>query len=416
AEGRYAALLASCETGQVAGSDTERGVAAVLGALEHRSDLLLGAFRPPALADYREIGSERRLATYLKAWARVCPRPVVLFLDEIDALQDETLISVLRQLRDGYQDRPLAFPQSVALIGLRDVRDYKVRLRPDRDSLGTASPFNVKVRSLTIADFTATEVAELLGQHTAQTGQRFTEEAMAQVFELTRGQPWLVNALAAELVDEQVPDRTVSILPEHVEAAREVLIERRDTHLDSLVERLREERVRRIVEPILVGELLPRDVYSDDVAYCQDLGLGRLRGRHPQRLPIGNRRHRRVRGHRGPREPALRGSRRFPRLRVHVSGARGAQRQEVGAEQQRCRHDPAGARGAGSSWNGGVHGHRNDAGRGCGGPGELSARRRAVSGAVGDQQRQCLGLDATEFLSGLRSRRSGAWRSVRGSE
>ncbi|MBI2571769.1 MAG: ATP-binding protein, partial [Candidatus Schekmanbacteria bacterium] len=47
AEGRYAALLASCETGQVAGSDTERGVAAVLGALEHRSDLLLGAFRPP---------------------------------------------------------------------------------------------------------------------------------------------------------------------------------------------------------------------------------------------------------------------------------------------------------------------------------------------------------------------------------
>ncbi|MBI2570322.1 MAG: AAA-like domain-containing protein [Candidatus Schekmanbacteria bacterium] len=247
AEGRYAALLASCEAAQPAGGDIQWGVDAIVSSIDRRAQLLPPDLRPPGLDESTGVHPGSRLNRHLSSWAQQCPHPVVLFLDEIDALQNETLISVLRQLRDGYQDRPSMFPQSVALIGLRDVRDYKVRVRTDRDSLGTSSPFNVKVRSLTIADFTATEVAELLGQHTAQTGQRFTEEAMARVFELTRGQPWLVNALAAELVDKQVPDRTVAILPEHVEAAREVLIERRDTHLDSLVERLREERVRRIV-------------------------------------------------------------------------------------------------------------------------------------------------------------------------
>ena len=64
----------------------------------------------------------------LKTWAEASRRPLVLFLDEIDALQDAALISTLRQLRDGYQRRPTGFPWSLAVIGLRDVRDYKVAI------------------------------------------------------------------------------------------------------------------------------------------------------------------------------------------------------------------------------------------------------------------------------------------------
>ena len=35
---------------------------------------------------------------------------MVLFLDEIDSLFDNILISILRQLRAGYLDRPRRFP------------------------------------------------------------------------------------------------------------------------------------------------------------------------------------------------------------------------------------------------------------------------------------------------------------------
>jgi hypothetical protein len=107
---------------------------------------------------------------------------LVLFVDEIDSLQDEALLSVLRQLRDGYPERPKNFPQSVGLVGLRDVRDYKVA-SGGSDRLNTASRFNIKVRSLTLRDFNAIEVAQLYQQHTDDTGQVFTPEAAVMAFD-----------------------------------------------------------------------------------------------------------------------------------------------------------------------------------------------------------------------------------------
>jgi hypothetical protein len=56
----------------------------------------------------------------LEAWAIASPRPLVLFIDEIDAIKDDALISVLRQLRRGHARHPDGFPWSLALIGLRD--------------------------------------------------------------------------------------------------------------------------------------------------------------------------------------------------------------------------------------------------------------------------------------------------------
>jgi hypothetical protein len=47
----------------------------------------------------------------------------------------------------------------------------------------------------------------------------------------------------------------------------------RPTHLDSLMERLREPRVQRIVEPVILGEARGYDVLDDDYRYVLDLGL-----------------------------------------------------------------------------------------------------------------------------------------------
>ncbi|MFL6237127.1 MAG: ATP-binding protein [Thermoanaerobaculia bacterium] len=283
-EGRYAALLTSCEVGQAAGGDVERGIEAVLGALRIAAENHLPEELRPPDPDPTAAGGFR-LLDLLTRWSRQCPRPVVLFLDEIDALFDNLLISVLHQLRTGYADRPGKFPQSVALVGLRDVRDYRRQVRPEVQSLGTSSPFNIKVESLTLPNFTADEVAELYGQHTADTGQPFTPEARALAFELTGGQPWLANALARQAVEKLIPDRAVPIDAGVIEAAKEMLIQRRDTHLDSLIERLREPRIRRVIEPIIAGEPLPSDLLDDDVRFALDLGLVVTT---PQGLAIAN--------------------------------------------------------------------------------------------------------------------------------
>lgn len=74
-----------------------------------------------------------------------------------------------------------------------------------------------------------------------------------RAWDLTRGQPWLVNALAREATTVLVPDRTEAVTVAHINDAKETLVRRRDTHLQSLASRLREDRVRRIIQPLMAG-------------------------------------------------------------------------------------------------------------------------------------------------------------------
>ena len=272
ASGNYVAAVLSMEVGVPYNDDPGAAEFAILDdwrdAVEHQ---LLPHLYPPR---WPKAAPGRRIGAALRSWAKACPCPLVLFLDEIDALQNQALISVLRQLRVGYTRRPDSFPASLALIGLRDVRDYKVA-SGGSDRLTTASPFNIKADSLTLRSFTPGEVQELYRQHTAETGQVFTASALERAFDLTQGQPWLVNALARQAVDVVQPDRTQPVERSHIDAAKEVLIRRQDTHLDSLAERLREPRVRAIIEPMLAGQTLG-DVPPDDLRFVQDLGLVRL--------------------------------------------------------------------------------------------------------------------------------------------
>jgi hypothetical protein len=270
-EGRYEAVLVSMESGAPFREDIGMAEDAILDTWQGvASRRLPPELQPPP---WPSAPPGRRISRALQAWAEGAPRPLVVFLHEIDAIEDAALVSALRQLRDGFPDRPRHFPWALVLIGMRDVRDYKIASGPSGRA-GSASPFNIKSESLTLRNFTRDEVAELYGQHTAETGQVFLAEATDRAFHLTQGQPWLVNALARQLVEVLVPDRATAITAAHADAAKEILIRRQDTHLDSLAERLREPRIRAILEPMLAGEALG-DVPDDDRRFAIDLGLVR---------------------------------------------------------------------------------------------------------------------------------------------
>ncbi len=270
--GNYTAVMVSAEVGAPFSHDPGIAELAMLGAWRSAiTDRLPENLQPP---DWIDAAAGERIGANLRLWAQATSRPLALFIDEIDALQDETLISVLRQLRDGYPSRPQNFPLSVGLIGMRDVRDYKVA-SGSSDRLNTSSHFNIKVRSLTLRNFYATEVEQLYQQHTEETGQVFTPSAIQMAFDLTQGQPWLVNALAKEIVEEIVTDPHDPITHVHIQQAKEVLIACQDTYLDSLAERLREPRIQAIIEPILAGLELG-NVPNDDIQFVIDLGLCKM--------------------------------------------------------------------------------------------------------------------------------------------
>ncbi|MEX1366471.1 MAG: ATP-binding protein [Nannocystaceae bacterium] len=271
AEGTYAAALVSAEMGAAFPGEIGKAEDAMLSWWTRTASTQFPPeLRPPP---WPHAPQGARVQEALSAWARTCPRPLVLFIDEIDALPGEVLLSVLRQLRVGYSQRPEHFPWSVVLVGLRDVRDYETN--DDQGRMGTSSPFNIKVESLTMQGFSLHDVAELYAQHTTDTGQTFADEACDRAFELTQGQPWLVNALAREVVDTLVVDRDTTITAADIDRAARVLVQRQDTHLDSLSKRLREPRIRSIIEPMLSGDALD-DIPRDDRRFALDLGLVRL--------------------------------------------------------------------------------------------------------------------------------------------
>ena len=276
ASGEYRCLYVNVEAGQAAGEDTARAMQALLGQMASRAlDVLEDEFLKEARSGLLEQeGPDGALSEVLARWSATSPKPLVLLIDEIDSLVGDTLISVLRQLRSNYDRRPTRFPQSVVLCGVRDVRDYRIHSRREGTSVQGGSAFNIKAKSLRLADFSRAEVGELLAAHTRETSQAFTPDAIERIREFTNGQPWLVNALAYQACfeDRAGRDRNRPIGVEAIEAARETLILARVTHLDQLADKLNEDRVRRVFLPMLAGS-------SDsswsvrDLEYVRDLGL-----------------------------------------------------------------------------------------------------------------------------------------------
>ena len=279
AAGDYRCIYADFEIGQPAREDTARAMRALLGELARQAHMTLGDDTPDGLrgSALETEGADGALIDVLSRWARTDRRPLVLLIDEIDALVGDTLLSVLRQLRAGYPQRPGRFPHSVILCGVRDVRDYRIRSTAQDALVLGGSAFNIKSESLRLGDFTEAETRALPAQHTAQTGQAFTEDALALIRTRTAGQPWLVNALCREACfkSEAGRDRTRAVTADDILEAQERLILARVTHLDDLADKLREDRVRRVVSPMLTGAA-DRRSYADrdrDVDYARDLGL-----------------------------------------------------------------------------------------------------------------------------------------------
>ncbi|WP_213460975.1 ATP-binding protein [Thiocapsa sp.] len=280
-EGRYRAVYANLEGAQAYRERVDPAMATIVTDIAAAAGVWLGDAAPAlhAAEVLAVTPPGSALGVFLTQWCQRSSKPLVLLLDEVDALIGDTLISLLRQLRAGYPQRPGAFPQTVILCGVRDLRDYRIHSTAEASIITGGSAFNIKAKSLRLGDFTAAEVGTLLLEHTAETGQVFTPDALARVWELTQGQPWLVNALAYRACFEMPEgrDRSRPITTDLIDHAKEQMISERVTHLDQLADKLCEGRVRRVIEPMLAGTSTG-EVSEDDRQYLVDLGLLRRDG------------------------------------------------------------------------------------------------------------------------------------------
>jgi hypothetical protein len=205
-------------------------------------------------------------------------KELVVFFDEADCLYPHALINFLAQIRDGYQYRDTTgnkFPRSIALVGLRDVKNNLSQIKLDDGPLGfLARLLNAKNEPLALANFTQEEIGILYRQHTAACGQIFDEGAIERAWHWSEGQPWLVNALADQAIVKILKnDFSALVTGDVIDQAAEALIKRRDTHIDYLLGMLQSPRVARVMDGVLAsaGNELPLN--HDDRQFSLDLGL-----------------------------------------------------------------------------------------------------------------------------------------------
>lgn len=130
--GKYTALYLSTETAHVAVNDATRCAQALIEQFKHKISLFLPDEKKAL--DYldhllAQAITENSPFDFLCFWSEKSSKPVVLFLDEFDGLMGDSLIALLKQFRTGYTNRPAHFPQTICLIGVRDLRDYKIRTK-----------------------------------------------------------------------------------------------------------------------------------------------------------------------------------------------------------------------------------------------------------------------------------------------
>jgi hypothetical protein len=161
ASGKYYALYCSLESAQGI-TDPEQGIPSIVHCLKSaiKYSNLMSPEKFAVNADYDEFTNV--LKNSLTDYCMLLEKPLIILFDEADCLSEGTLITFLRQLRNGYNTRStIPFVHSIALVGMRNIRDYKAQIRPESQSLGSASPFNIVTESLTLKNFTKEEISSL---------------------------------------------------------------------------------------------------------------------------------------------------------------------------------------------------------------------------------------------------------------
>ena len=106
--GAYRCVYVNVETGQSAREDVAAAMRAILNEIARAAEVTLEDRFPAEIWPevLERAGPHDCLRGVLARWAAADAKPLVLLIDEIDALIGDTLIAVLRQLRSGYAHRP----------------------------------------------------------------------------------------------------------------------------------------------------------------------------------------------------------------------------------------------------------------------------------------------------------------------
>ena len=179
------------------------------------------------------------LSAVITDFCKKSPKPVVVTIDEVDKSSDNQLfLNFLGMLRNKYleqnRDAENRTFHSVILAGVYDIKNLKLKLRPDAEKKYN-SPWNIAADFNVDMTFHPEEIAQMLGDyendvHTGMDIKAISEE----IYKYTSGYPFLVSYIC-KMIDEQFDCEWSS---ESIVKAVKVLVQGGSTLMDDLAKNL----------------------------------------------------------------------------------------------------------------------------------------------------------------------------------
>ncbi|MBQ3690432.1 MAG: ATP-binding protein [Bacteroidales bacterium] len=162
-------------------------------------------------------------------------KPIVVIIDEVDSASNyESFIKLLRLLREKYLIREqIPTFQSVILAGVYDIKNLKLKVRPDSDHQYN-SPWNIAVAYTTDMSLPTDGIQQMLQEYESDHHTGMDTAQMAQMItDYTSGYPFFVSRVC-QLIDKQ----NFSLDKEGLQNAVKLLLKEKNTFFDDLTKKL----------------------------------------------------------------------------------------------------------------------------------------------------------------------------------
>ena len=186
----------------------------------------------------RDVTDLDTLSDYISEFIEECDREVILIIDEVDKSSDNQLfINFLGILREKYlrriDDEDVSF-KSVILAGVYDIKNLKLKLRPDEEKKynslwNIAVPFNI--------DMSLSEkgIEKMLKEYKNDRNIRLNAKKSAEFIHFyTNGYPFLVSRIC-QIIDE---DLNALWNEENMIKAIKILLNEKNTLFDDLIKNI----------------------------------------------------------------------------------------------------------------------------------------------------------------------------------
>ena len=185
---------------------------------------------------------------------------IILVIDEFEGIPEIVLSEIMHAFRQMYHQKEDHALHSLILVGVSTMAELVT---------SSASPFNI-AEELKISYFTFAEVNLLIEQHQVESGQKFEEPVIKAIYDNTKGQPGLVCALAAHLV-ENVKNRTIT-MDDFLVTLNDFLKSKYDNNILNIVRKAKEKKAF-MCRLLFDEEPIEFSIHTEDIAYLQANGV-----------------------------------------------------------------------------------------------------------------------------------------------